>query len=264
MAAIVSPAMELIDSHCHIDFPELAGRLPEVIHKMAENNVLGALCVSVRLEDFPKIIDIAGAYPNIWATVGVHPDTTDSIEPTVDELVKLAGHPKVIAIGETGLDFFRQQGDVEWQKNRFRAHIRAARATGKPLVVHTRDAAQDTLAVLREEGAEKVGGIMHCFTETLDVAKAAMDLGFYVSFSGIVSFKKATQVQDVARAVPLDRMLVETDAPYLAPVPFRGKTNEPAFVRHVAEALADVREVPLETLADATTANFRRLFPGTL
>lgn len=253
-----------IDSHCHINFPELAARLPEIFSKMAENQVSHALCVSVELPEFPQVLALAERYAHVYASVGVHPDYEDTPEPTAEQLVELADHPKIIAIGETGLDYYRLQGDLEWQRERFRVHIRASRATGKPLIIHTRAAAEDTLRILREEkgGIDQggVAGVMHCFTESLDVALAAIEMGFYISFSGIVTFKSAKELQAVARAVPLERMLIETDSPYLAPVPMRGKTNEPGFVRHVAEYLADLKGVPLSEMAAATTANFRSLF----
>lgn len=253
-----------IDSHCHINFPELAARLPEIFSKMAENQVSHALCVSVELPEFPQVLALAERYAHVYASVGVHPDYEDTPEPTVEQLVALADHPKIIAIGETGLDYYRLQGDLEWQRERFRVHIRASRATGKPLIIHTRAAAEDTLRILREEkgGTDQggVAGVMHCFTESLDVALACIEMGFYISFSGIVTFKSAKDLQAVARAVPLERILIETDSPYLAPVPMRGKTNEPGFVRFVAEYLADLKGVPLPELAAATTDNFRTLF----
>lgn len=253
-----------IDSHCHLDFPELADRLPEVLQKMQDNQVSHALCVSVTLPEFPKVLALAETYPHLYASAGVHPDYEDTDEPTVDQLVQLAAHPRIVAIGETGLDYYRLTGDLEWQRERFRVHIRASVQTRKPLIVHTRAAADDTLRILQDEGAGidsgGAGGVMHCFTESLQVAEAAMALGFYISFSGIVTFKNAKALQEVARAVPLSRMLIETDSPYLAPVPMRGKTNEPGFVRHVAEYLADLKGVPLATLAQVTSDNFRTLF----
>jgi TatD DNase family protein len=253
-----------IDSHCHINFPELAARLPEIFSKMAENQVTHALCVSVDLPDFPQIRELAENYPHIYASVGVHPDYEETPEPCVDELVRLSEHPKVVAIGETGLDYYRLQGDLEWQRERFRTHIRASRATGKPLIIHTRSASEDTIRIMREEGAGTnaggAGGVMHCFTESLDVAEAAIEMGFYISFSGIVTFKSAKDLQAVARAVPLERTLIETDSPYLAPVPFRGKMNEPGFVRHVAEYLATLKGIPLDRVAQQTTDNFFNLF----
>ena len=253
-----------IDSHCHINFPELVARLPDIFSKMAENQVTHALCVSVELPAFPQVLALAESYPNVYASVGVHPDYEDTPEPTVEQLVELSQHPKIIAIGETGLDYYRLQGDLEWQRARFRVHIRASRATGKPLIIHTRSASEDTLRILREEqgGTDQggVAGVMHCFTESLEVAEAAIEMGFYISFSGIVTFKSAKDLQAVARVVPLERMLIETDSPYLAPVPMRGKTNEPGFVKHVAEYLADLKGVPLAELAAATSDNFRSLF----
>jgi TatD DNase family protein len=218
----------------------------------------------VTLPEFPQVLALAEAYPNIYASVGVHPDYDDTPEPSIEQLVDLAQNPRIVAIGETGLDYFRMKGDLEWQRERFRVHIRASRACGKPLIIHTRNASDDTLRILHEEKAGTdqggVAGVMHCFTESLEVANAAIAMGFYISFSGIVTFKNAKDLQAVARAVPLERMLIETDSPYLAPVPMRGKTNEPGFVRHVAEYLADLKEVPLATLAAATTSNFKTLF----
>ena len=253
-----------IDSHCHINFPELAARMPEILAKMAENQVSHALCVSVNLPDFPQVLALAEQYPHIFASVGVHPDYFDTLEPTVEDLVRLSDHPKIIAIGETGLDYFRLKGDLEWQRERFRVHIRASRATRKPLIIHTRDAADDTLRLLAEEGAGTeaggVAGVMHCFTESLAVAEAALAMGFYISFSGIVTFKSARELQAVARAVPLERILIETDSPFLAPIPHRGKTNEPGFVRHVAEYLAILKGVPLDEVARQSSENFFHLF----
>lgn len=250
----------LVDSHCHLDFPDLAGRLPEVLQRMRENRVAVAVCIGVNLEDFPKVLALAESQPNLYATVGVHPESTEVEEPTVERLVALAAHPKVIGIGETGLDYYWQKDKPEWQRERFRNHIRAARTCGKPLVVHTRDSAVDTLRLMAEEGADAVGGVMHCFTEDWTVATQALDLGFHLSFSGIVTFKNAQTVKDVAQKCPLDRLLVETDAPYLAPVPYRGKQNEPAYVRYVAEEIARLRTLSLDEVAQATTENFSRLF----
>ena len=227
---------------------------------MAANGVTHALCVSVNLETFPAVLAIAESFPNIFASAGVHPDDQSGEEPDVDRLVSLAAHPKVVAIGETGLDYYRVEGDTEWQRERFRTHIRAARRTGKPLIIHTREAAEDTLRVMREESAAEVGGVMHCFTETADVARQAMEMNFMISFSGIVTFKNATALKDVAREVPLENMLIETDSPYLAPIPFRGKTNQPAYVRFVAEEIARLKGVSIESVAEATSANFFRLF----
>ena len=251
----------LVDSHCHLDFPEFEGKLPEVREEMRANGVTHALCISVDLPKFPKVRALAETYENFYASVGVHPDhEAESVEAA--RLVELARHPKVVAIGETGLDYHRLTGDLEWQRERFRAHIRAARQCSKPLVIHTRDAAEDTIRIMREEGAGEVGGVMHCFTETADVAAAALALGFHISFSGIVTFRNAGELREVAKAVPLDRLLVETDSPYLAPVPHRGKTNRPGLVRHVAEEVARLRGIGLEALAEATTRNFFRLFLG--
>ncbi len=253
-----------IDSHCHLDFPELAQDLDAILARMRENRVDRALCVSVTLEDFPRVLALAQAHENLYASVGVHPDYPDCLEPDVPTLVRLAAHPRIIATGETGLDYFRAEGDPaqthEWQRERFRVHIRAARQSGKPLIVHTRSASADTLAILKEEGADAIGGVMHCFTETWEVARAALDLGFYISMSGIVTFRSAQSLREVAAAVPLDRLLIETDSPYLAPVPHRGKTNEPGLVRHVGEFIAQLRGLDAESLADATTANFFRCF----
>lgn len=249
-----------VDSHCHLDFPELRGELPRVLDAMRDQGVTHALCIGVEMEAWPDVHALALAHPNLYASVGVHPDYADLAEPTVDDLVARSREPKVVAIGETGLDYFRRTGDLTWQRERFRTHIRAARAAGKPLVIHTRAAAADTIAIMREEGAGEAGGVMHCFTETWDVARQALDLGFHVSFSGIVTFRNAAELKEIARQVPLDRMLIETDSPYLAPVPHRGKRNEPAFVRHVAEEIARLRGLTLEAIGEATSANFFRLF----
>lgn len=250
----------LVDSHCHIDLEDYRGRIPQVLESMARNQVSHALCVCINLADFPRVLALAQSHEQLFASVGVHPDQAEDTSLTVSELVERASLPKIVAIGETGLDYYRQDGDLEWQRERFRTHIRAARECGKPLIIHTRDAGDDTLRVMREEHADEVGGVMHCFTETLDVAMAAMELNFYISFSGIVTFKNALAIKEVAKAVPLERMLIETDAPYLAPVPHRGKTNEPAWVRHVAEEIARLRGISLESVAEATSANFFRLF----
>ena len=249
-----------VDSHCHINFPELRERLPAILDAMAQNRVTHALCASVNLEELPGLLDMAAAHDNIFASAGVHPDYQDVEEPTEAILCELARHPKVVAVGETGLDYYRLTGDLEWQRERFRTHIRAARQSGKPLIIHTRAAAEDTLRLMREEGAASAGGVMHCFTETREVAQAALDLNFYISFSGIVTFKSARDLKAVAQMVPLDRMLIETDSPYLAPTPHRGKTNEPAWVMHVAEEIARLRDVSVEAVAQATTDNFFRLF----
>jgi TatD DNase family protein len=249
-----------VDSHCHLDFPELAAELPAVLDAMRDNAVTHALVIAVEMPAWPAVHALAAEHANLYASVGVHPDYQDTPEPGRELLAGKAREPRIVAIGETGLDYYRLTGDLEWQRARFRTHIRAARDCGRPLVVHTRNAADDTLRLLREEGAAEVGGVMHCFTETWDVASAAMDLGFHISFSGIVTFRNALALKDVARRVPLERMLIETDSPYLAPVPFRGKRNQPAFVRHVAEEIARLRDVSLETIAAATSGNFFRLF----
>ncbi|HRH71972.1 MAG TPA: TatD family hydrolase [Zoogloea sp.] len=250
----------LVDSHCHLDFPDLIENEADVLERMAENGVTHALCVSVKLETLPAVIGLAERHANLFASVGVHPDNADCEEPDEARLLALAAHPKVVAIGETGLDYYWHKDAPEWQRARFRTHIRAARRCAKPLIIHTRDSAADTLRLMREEGADQAGGVMHCFTETREVAADALDLGFHISFSGIVSFKNAEALRDVARFVPSDRLLVETDAPYLAPMPFRGKTNQPAYVRHVAQAVADARGESLASVAEATSRNFFRLF----
>lgn len=254
-----------VDSHCHLDFPDLSARLPELLTHMRENRVTHALCISVTLEDFPRVLALAEQHANLYASVGVHPDYEDGAEePTVERLVALSNHPRVVGTGETGLDYYRLNGrsidEMEWQRERFRTHIRAARQTGKPLIIHTRSSAEDTLRLMREENAGEVGGVLHCFTETWDVARQALDMGFHISFSGIVTFKNAVDLQETARKVPLDRMLIETDSPYLAPVPYRGKTNEPAWVRHVGEFIATLRGLPVEQVAQQTTDNFFNLF----
>jgi len=250
----------LVDSHCHLNFPDLASNLPEIFANMERNDVGYALCVSVNLPDFPQVLELAERYPRVYASVGVHPDYEEEKEPTAEELASLAEHPKVIAIGETGLDYFRLKGELEWQRERFRNHIRAAKLCGKPLIIHTREAAADTLRIMEEEGAAAVGGVMHCFTESMEVAERAISLGFYISFSGIVTFKKAVQLKEIAKGIPLERMLVETDSPYLAPTPFRGKVNQPAYVKHVAEEIARLRQMDEQEIADVTTQNFMRLF----
>ncbi len=254
----------LVDSHCHLDFPDFVGREIQLLAEMRRNDIGWALIAGVTLERFPAVRLLAETYAPIFAAVGVHPDTEGeddaAQEPDLQTLIALANHPKVVAIGETGLDYYRLKGDLEWQRERFRVHIRAALATGKPLIIHTREAADDTLRILREEGASAVGGVFHCFTETIAVAEAALDLGFHISMSGIVTFKNALQIKEVAKIVPIDRLLVETDSPYLAPVPFRGKQNQPAWVKHVAEEVARLRDMSFDALAVATTDNFFRLF----
>src|ERR1700751_1489166 len=253
-----------VDSHCHINFEGLADRLPQVIENMRSHSVTHALCVSVDLESLPSVLAVAEAYENVFASVGVHPDHEDAQEPSVAELVDLAKHPKVVAIGETGLDYYRLEGrsidDMEWQRERFRVHIRAAHQTGEPLIVHTRASSADTLRLMEEERAGVPGGVMHCFTEPWHVAEKALAQNFYISLSGIVTFKSAADVQEVARRVPLERLLIETDSPYLAPVPYRGKPNEPAYVSHVGLFIAQQRAMPEADLAAATPRNFFRLF----
>jgi TatD DNase family protein len=250
-----------IDSHCHIDFPDFSEGVKPLLANMAAAGVGQALCVSVSLENYPRLLALVAPHANLWASVGVHPDHADCLEPKEADLVERARHPKVLAIGETGLDYYRLARDeVDWQRQRFRTHIRAAREAGKPLIIHTRSAAEDTLAIMAEEGAGEAGGVMHCFTESRAVAEAAMAMGFYISFSGILTFKNARDLKEVARHVPLERLLIETDSPYLAPVPHRGRRNEPAYVRHVAEEVAALKNIPLEAVATATTANFLKLF----
>ena len=256
--------MQLVDSHCHIDFEPLREELPAVLERARANDVTHLLCVAVNLEDYPRIAQMAAAHsdtcPRIYASVGVHPNHTDCHEPSTAELVELADNPNVVAIGETGLDYFREEVATPWQRQRFENHIEAAKLSGKPLIVHTRSAADDTMDMLESLHAKQAGGVMHCFGEDWQTAKRALDIGFYISFSGIVTFKNADAIKQVAKKVPLDRMLVETDSPYLAPVPYRGKTNEPSFVRHTASYLAELREVTLQHLAETTSDNFFRLF----
>jgi len=249
-----------IDSHCHLNFPDLAKDIDAILANMRANEVSHALCISVDLATFPQVLELAERHDNLYATVGVHPDYELETEPAPTELVQLAQHPKVVAIGETGLDYYRLTGNLDWQRDRFRTHIRAARECAKPLIIHTRSAAADTLRIMSEEDAGKVGGVMHCFTENLEVAQAAIGLGFHISFSGILTFKNATLIKEVARSIPLDKILIETDSPYLAPTPFRGKTNQPAYVKHVAEEIARLRNITLDEVGEATSRNFRRLF----
>lgn len=256
-----------IDSHCHLAFPELHGQVPALLAEMQAHQVSEALCICTTMEEFPRVHNLALTHPNLWASVGVHPDTEGLAEPGVQDLLDRAALPRVVGIGETGLDYYRLNGrsvaDMQWQRDRFAVHIEAARRSGLPLIVHTRAAAADTLAMLRSEGAGGCRGVFHCFTETEAVARAALDLGFDISFSGILSFKNAVELQDVARWVPLDRCLIETDSPYLAPVPHRGKLNTPAKVAHVAAALAALKGLPVDEVGRATAENFRRLFPRT-
>lgn len=257
------------DSHCHLSFPELREQLPAILDAMAQSRVERALCICTTLEEFDTVHALAAAHPQLWATVGVHPDNEDVREPTLQDLLAGAARPKVVGIGETGLDYYRLNGrtvdEMAWQRERFRVHIRAGRQTDLPLVIHTRSASEDTLAILREEGGFGGGGVIargvfHCFTETREVARAALDLGFYISFSGILTFRNAVDLRETARMVPLDRLLIETDSPYLAPVPHRGKVNTPALVPHVAQQVADLHGLSLEAIAEASSANFLRLF----
>ncbi len=267
-----NPDLMFTDSHCHLSFPELHDALPAILQAMAEARVDRALCICTTLEEFDTVHALALQWPQLWATVGVHPDNEGVREPQLEDLLSRGRMARVVGIGETGLDYYRPEGrqwqDMAWQRERFRVHIRAALALDMPLVVHTRSSADDTLSILREEGSGAAGravqGVFHCFTEDMAVAKAALDLGFYISFSGIVTFKSAKDLQDVARYVPLDRMLIETDSPYLAPVPFRGKTNNPSYVPHVASHIAALRQCSVEELAATTSHNFERLFPKVL
>ena len=253
-----------VDSHCHLTFPELHGRIDAIRADMAAARVDRALVICTTLEEFDAVHALAVRHDNFWASAGVHPDNEGIEEPTIERLAALAARPKVVGIGETGLDYYRlgdrTVAEMEWQRERFRVHIRTARRVRKPLIVHTRSASDDTLAILREEGAEATGGVFHCFTETMAVARAALELGFMVSFSGIVTFRNAEDLRDVVRFVPLDRCLIETDSPYLAPVPHRGKVNSPSYVPHVAAMVAQVKGLPIEQVARATSANFERLF----
>ncbi len=255
----------LVDSHCHLDRLNLApfdGDFGTFMARAAETGVGHMLCVCIDMEAYPSMLSLVEGYPRVSVSAGVHPNESGGYEPSAEELIELAAHPKNVAIGETGLDYFRSEGDLEWQRRRFRTHIAAAKACGKPLIIHTRDAREDTLRIMREEDAGEAGGVMHCFTEDWDMAKQAMDLGFYISFSGIVTFKNARELQDVARRVPAERMLIETDSPYLAPVPHRGKPNTPIYVRHVAECVAELRGTTPEAIAETTRANFYSLFPA--
>jgi TatD DNase family protein len=261
-----------VDSHCHLSFPELAAQLPEIREAMAGAGVDRALCICTTLEEFESVHALAMQYDNFWCTAGVHPDNEGVTEPTVGKLLELAARPRVVAIGETGLDYYQMEerkggrsvADMEWQRDRFRTHIRAARQCGKPLVIHTRAASEDTIAILKEEGEDgspgSAGGVFHCFTETAEVARAALDLGFYISFSGILTFKSAADLREVAGFVPLDRLLIETDSPYLAPVPYRGKVNNPSYVPYVAAKIAELRKLTVERVAELTSTNFERLF----
>ena len=261
-----------IDSHCHLSFPELQTQLATIRQAMTDAQVDRALCICTTLEEFAQVEALALQYDNFWATVGVHPDNEGVQEPTLSDLLLLGARPRIVGIGETGLDYYRLNGrsiqEMAWQRSRFRVHIQAARSLGKPLIIHTRSASEDTLRLLREEGEDgshgSAGGVFHCFTETAEVARAALDLGFYISFSGILTFKNAQDLRDVARVVPLDRLLIETDSPYLAPVPFRGKLNNPSLVPWVGRQLAELRGCSVEEIADVTSRNFENLFRGVL
>lgn len=262
------------DSHCHLNFAELSSNLSAIREAMAQAQVERALCICTTIEEFADVHRLATTYDNFWSTVGVHPDNEGVTEPSVQDLLDRAALPRVVAIGETGLDYYgmedrkggRSIADLEWQRDRFRTHIRAARACGKPLVIHTRSASDDTLAILREEGEDgpgnRAGGVFHCFTESMEVARAALDLGYFISFSGIITFKSARELRDVVAFVPLDRMLIETDSPYLAPVPYRGKVNNPSYVPYVAQQISETRGIPVATVAEATSRNFEVLFKG--
>lgn len=252
--------IDLVDSHCHINFDPLGDEVEQVIERARQNGVNRMLCISVNMEDYPQVLDLATRYDNVYASVGVHPNEQEGRDPGVAELLALATDDHVVAIGETGLDYYRSEEKMDWQHDRFRRHIEVAKQINKPLIIHTRDSSSDTLDILEEEGAREAGGVMHCFVEDWDTAKRAMDIGFYISFSGIVTFKNARELQEVAKKAPLDRMLVETDSPYLAPVPHRGKTNEPGYTRFVAEFIAELRGVELEEVSEATTANCEKLF----
>ncbi len=257
--------IQLIDSHCHLDRLDLKAHDGDIDHVIAQAKALDVnqmLCVGINLESWPEMMEIVEAYDNIYASVGVHPNEDGGEDPTVERLVELASHPKVVAIGETGLDYFRSEGDLDWQRDRFRRHIAAAKQTGKPLIIHSREAQPDTLNIMAEEGADQPGGIMHCFVDDWESARRAIELNFVISFSGIVTFNSAKELKEVAKLCPLDKMLVETDSPYLTPVPFRGKSNQPGYTRYVAEHIAELKGITLEEVAAATTANFYRLFPG--
>lgn len=266
------------DSHCHLSFPELRERLPDILDAMAQAQVERALCICTTLEEFEAVYQLAHDHPHLWATVGVHPDSEGVHEPALEDLLQRAARARVVGIGETGLDYYRlgerSVADMAWQRERYRIHIRAGRQTNLPLVIHTRSASDDTLAILREEGGlgsassgeggAPSRGVFHCFTESMSVARAALDLGFYISFSGILTFRNAADLREVAQFVPLERTLIETDSPYLAPVPHRGKTNSPALVPWVARQVAEIKGLELEAVAEATSRNFERLFERTM
>lgn len=256
----------LVDSHCHldrVDLEEYDGDFGKFVTATRDAGLEHMLCVCIDLESYPDMRELVAPFDDISVSVGVHPNERDRREPDVGELVKLAADPRVVAVGETGLDYFREEGDLEWQRERFRTHIRAARQCGKPLIIHSREARADTISVLESEGASAVGGVMHCFTETWEMAEAAMELGFYISFSGIVTFRNAEELRDVAAKVPLDRLLIETDSPYLAPVPYRGRSNQPRYVSEVAKKIAELRDISPDALAEITRRNYYELFSPT-
>ena len=260
------------DSHCHLNFPELVENIQSIRDDMAQAQVTRALVISTTLERFPEVHKLATQFDNFWATVGVHPDNEGVQEPTLDDLLTRAQLPRVVGIGETGLDYYRlgerSLTDMEWQRNRFRIHIQAAQQTQLPLVIHTRSSSADTLAILKEQGedgsAGSAGGVFHCFTESAEVARAGLDLGLYISFSGILTFKNAQDLRDVASFVPMDRILIETDSPYLAPIPYRGKTNNPSYVPFVAKQIAQIKGLTVDEVAEATSRNFDQLFKAVL
>ncbi len=253
----------IVDSHCHLDTLDLSlfdNDMDNVLAAAREQQVEYFLCVCIDLENFPSVLAVAQRYPNVSASVGVHPNSQDVQDPSVEQLIELAQDPNVVAIGETGLDYYRSEGDLDWQRDRFRRHIQAAKAVNKPIIIHSRDAQDDTLAIMREQDAASIGGVLHCFTGSLEMAQAAIEMGFYISLSGIITFKNAKELQTVAKTIPLENILIETDCPYLAPVPFRGKPNQPAYVRYVAEKLAQLRQISFQSVAEQTTQNFLRCF----
>ncbi len=250
----------LVDSHCHIPLLGENTNIEDVLNTAKQLDVGHMLCVSVDLDSYPQILALAQKHANIFASVGLHPNSQVEKEPLVDELAELADSTDVVAIGETGLDYYRSEGELDWQRQRFRIHIQAAKKVQKPLIIHSREARTDVITILKEEGADTAGGVMHCFVDDWQTAKQAMDLNFLISFTGIVTFKNAQPLQEIAKQVPIDMLLVETDSPYLAPVPYRGKRNQPAYVRHVAEHIATLRNQNFEKIAEASTNNFFALF----
>ena len=250
----------LTDTHCHLFYKELKNDLDAIISRAIDMKVTRFICVGTNIEDSKECLSISENNDNIFASVGVHPDYEDINEPSVDQLVSLSKNTNVVAIGETGLDYFRLKGDLSWQRERFRVHIRSAIKSGLPLIIHTRSAQDDTISIMKEEGADIAGGVMHCFTESYDMAKKAIDQNFYISFSGIITFKNAQDLRETVKKVPMNRILIETDSPYLAPVPNRGKTNEPSNVLFVAEKIAEIKNLSIEEVAATTTENFKKLF----